>query len=123
VPGRLQLRRIAGAQHLYGGHRVFAGDLELAHVADVEETGALTDGKMLLRDAGVLDGHVPAAEGDHLCARRAMAGVERGLLERWEGLVHRDGRANVDPARYYAEWGRSTSLNSTLVSTLEIIEA
>jgi hypothetical protein len=52
-----------------------------------------------------------------------MAGVERGLLERWEGLVHRDGRANVDPARYYAEWGRSTSLNSTLVSTLEIIEA
>jgi hypothetical protein len=58
-----------------------AGDLDLAHVADVEEPRARPHGHVLVGDAGVLDGHVPAAEFDHAGAERAMPRVERGFLQ------------------------------------------
>ena len=63
---------------LDGGERVLAGDLDLAHVADVEEPGARAHRHVLVDDAGVLDRHVPAAERDHPGARRewrALSGV------------------------------------------------
>ena len=67
---------------LDGGQRVLAGDLDLAHVADVEQAGARAHGHVLVGDAGVFDRHVPAAERHHLRAGGAVAGVERRLLER-----------------------------------------
>ena len=63
------------------------GHLDLAHVADVEQAGALADREVLVGDAGVLDGHVPPAERHHAGARRAMAGVQRRLLERSGGSL------------------------------------
>ena len=73
---------VVGGDVLDGLERVPAGDLDLAHVADVEEAGAGPHGLMLEDDAGVLDWHVPAAELDHAGAERPMTRVERGLLER-----------------------------------------
>ena len=71
------------------GQRVRAGDLDLPHVADVEQPGARAHGHVLVDDAGVFDRHVPAAELDHAGAERAVPGVERRLLEgRRAGLRH-----------------------------------
>src|SRR5262249_51816320 len=53
-----------------------------AHVADVEEPDAVADRVVFLDDAGVLDGHVPAAEVDHFGPEGAMDGVERSGTER-----------------------------------------
>jgi len=76
----LQLRRVVGRDALDRGKRVLAGDLDLAHVADVEDAGLGADGGVFVREAAVLDRHVPAAERDHFGPRSAVAGVERRLL-------------------------------------------
>ena len=65
----LQLRRVVARDALHGGQRVLAGDLDLAHVADVEQAGACAHRHVLLGDAGVLERHLPAAEGHHLARR------------------------------------------------------
>ena len=44
---------------------------------------------MLLDDAGVLDGHVPAAEGDHARAGPDVGGVQRRALQGGVRLGHR----------------------------------
>src|SRR5579883_40610 len=59
-----------------------AADLDFAHVADVEYANAGADGVVLLDDAGVLHGHIPAAEIDHSGAQRAVHGIERRGAER-----------------------------------------
>ena len=90
----LQLRGVVGRDALDRGERVLAGDLDLAHVADVEQPRARADRHVLGDDAaaGVFDRHVPAAEGDHFGARGAVAGIERRFLERCGGgLFHRGG--------------------------------
>ena len=50
---------------LHGFERALAGNFDLAHVGDVEQARRGADGHVLGGDAGVLDGHVPAAERDH----------------------------------------------------------
>ena len=76
-----------------------AGDLDLAHVADVEQPGPGAHRHVLVGDAGVFDGHVPAAELDHARAERAMPRVERRLLQGAGGrLGHRvDERLPATP--------------------------
>jgi hypothetical protein len=59
-----------------------AADLDFAHMADVEDAGRGTHCVVLFDDAGVLDGHVPASEIDHLGAQRAMDGIQRCGAER-----------------------------------------
>ena len=61
--------------------RLAPDDLDLAHVADVEQPGARPHRHVLVDDAGVLDRHVPAGELDHAGAGLAMRVVERGLLD------------------------------------------
>ncbi len=71
---------------------------------DIEDADAGAHGHVLGDEAGVLDGHVPAAEVDHLRAQAAVGGVECGLAEcwrrgggghgagvLWEGLANRLG--------------------------------
>ena len=84
---RLQLRRVVAEDRLDGGECVLAGDFELAHVRDVEQTGAVADGEMFLSDAGVFERHLPAAELHHLGARRDVAGMQRCLLEHDDSVV------------------------------------
>ena len=75
-----ELRRVVGRDALDRGERVLAGDLDLAHMADVEDSSAVADGGMFVREAAVLDRHVPSAERDHSGARHAVTGIERRLL-------------------------------------------
>jgi hypothetical protein len=65
-------------------------DLELAHVRDVEDARVRADGAVLGDDAGVLDRHLPAGEGNHARAELDVSVVERRVLE---GLGHRHGRS------------------------------
>jgi len=48
--------------------RALAGNFDLAHMRDVEQSGRGTDRHVLGGDAGVLHGHVPAAKWDHASA-------------------------------------------------------
>ena len=50
-----------------------AADLDLAHVADVEQAHRAPHRVVFVDDAGVLHGHVPAAEIDHARTERLGA--------------------------------------------------
>ena len=64
-----------------------AGQLELAHVRDVEDARGRPHRAMLLLDARVLHRHLPAGEVDDARAERRMALVERRSACR----LHRGG--------------------------------
>ena len=98
-----------------------AGQLDLAHVADVEQPGARADGQVLVGDAGVFDGHVPAAELDHASAGRPVPGVEWSLLERRRAVsttspndnrTHRGRRPVKVPSAQRGRTGRRSDRGS-----------
>ena len=62
----LQFRGVVARDALHRRERVLAGDFDLAHVADVEQTRARAHRHVLRRDARILNRHFPAAECDHL---------------------------------------------------------
>ena len=72
----LELRGVVHGDVLDGGERVGAAELDVAHVGDVEDADAGAHGHVLGDEAGVFDGHVPAAEVDHLGAEAAVGGVQ-----------------------------------------------
>ena len=87
---RLELPGVVRRDALHGRERVVAGDLHLAHVADVEEPGRGAHRLMLLGDAGVLNRHVPPSEGGHPRPHGAVPGVQGGGLQRiGRGAGHR----------------------------------
>ena len=71
------LRDVVGEDPLEEGLGARAAGLDLAHVRDVEEPGALADGDVLLADALVLHRHLPAGERHELRSRRRVTGVKR----------------------------------------------
>ena len=77
----LQAARVVAGDALDRGQSILAGNLDFAHVADVEETGPRSHRHVLGGDARVLDGHLPAAEGNHPRVGRAVARVKRCFLE------------------------------------------
>ena len=85
---------VVGEHVLQEGEAAGPVDAQAAHVADVPHAAVAAGGEVLAEDARlVLQGHVPAAEGDHLPAVGVVPGVERGLLE---GLVtHGDSSARA----------------------------
>jgi hypothetical protein len=57
-----------------------AAQLELAHVADVEDRGLGAGMLVFFKNAaGVLDGHVPSGKGDHPGAVAHVPGMQGGL--------------------------------------------
>ncbi len=84
----LQLGGVVHAELLDGGEGAGSAKLDVAHVRDVEEADGGADGHVFGDEAGVLDGHVPAAEVDHLGLVGAVGGVEGGLAECGEGVGH-----------------------------------
>ena len=95
---RVDLAAVGQRDEVGGGERFQPGagagpaDLDLPHVGHVEQAGVGARVEVFLQDArGVLDGHVPAGEGDHLCARgqvqrmKRCAAQGRGIrvLHRW----------------------------------------
>ena len=84
-----QFRRVVRGNLLHRRERVLPRQLDLPHVADVEQTGLRAHREVLVDDARVLHRHVPAAERHHARAVSAMPGVQRRFLELFGGgLVH-----------------------------------
>src|SRR5262245_49263297 len=70
---------------------------------DVEESGSGADGHVLVDDARVFHGHVPAAELDHAGAEGAVPRVQWGFLQSaGRGLCHGRGGMRITFERYYA---------------------
>ena len=75
-------RRVAGQHVLEEGHRLGAVHQDAAHVGHVEEAARTAGIEVLGHDlAGVLDGHLPAAEVHHRGPRRHMLGVQLGPFQ------------------------------------------
>ena len=92
-----QLRGIVHGDVLDGGERTGSSELDLAHMADVEEADSGAHGHVLGDQAAswtwIFDRHLPAAEIDHPGFEDAVRGVERGLLEgrsSGDGIRHED---------------------------------
>src|SRR6266850_2113785 len=77
----LESRDVVGGQMLERGEGARALDLELAHVADVEESNTVADRSVLLDDPGVLHRHLPSTERHHARAGRDVLVIERRALE------------------------------------------
>ncbi len=86
----LQFAAVVHEQALEGGEGAGAAELDVAHVGDVEEADGGADGHVLGDEAGVLDGHVPAAEVDHFGFVAAVGGVEGGFAEGGGEVGHAD---------------------------------
>ena len=76
-----ELADVVGQNAIQKGRRAGAADGHFAHVRDVEDAGGVADGQMFVGDAGVLDGHFPAAELDEFAAELLVRGVEGGAFE------------------------------------------
>src|SRR3546814_15491920 len=73
----LQRRNISVIERFERLGGALAAEHELAHVADVEQPGAVARPQMFGHDAVILDRHVIAGEFDHARAARAVPGVKR----------------------------------------------
>src|SRR3954451_1417870 len=62
--------------------RTGARHLGIAEMAHVEQADRRTDRGVLLHDAGVLDGHLPATELRHACAERNVSIMQRRTSQR-----------------------------------------
>ena len=63
--------------------RVFAANLEDAHMPEVEEAGGLSDAAVLVEGRVVPDRHLPAGKGDHLASIGLVPIIEWCAQERW----------------------------------------
>src|SRR5207249_10804121 len=81
---------------------VLTADVHAAHVRQVEDAAAGTDGGVLDHNAGgVLDGHVPAGEIHHAGTKRSVHVIEGGVEEVRHRLV--DGRPSTKKSVPYEE--------------------
>lgn len=86
-PARLHGADVADQREVQQLGRLRAGDGDLTHVRQVEETGAGAHRDVLLALGAVAQRHVPAGEVGHRRAQRAMRGIERGTAQ--FGTAHR----------------------------------
>ena len=83
-----EFRSIVGGDVIDQVQGLRTANLDLAHVADIENPDALAHGVVLFEHAGILHGHVPSAEVDHLCAHAAVNCVQRSRPQRRCRLGH-----------------------------------
>jgi hypothetical protein len=72
----LELRYRIGSDEIGQPRRFGSADLDLAHVADIEQPGRRSHGIVFVDNAGVLHRHVPPAEIHHLGAERTVQAVQ-----------------------------------------------
>ena len=71
---------------------VGSGQVQRAHVGDIEQTGMFAGPEMFLQDpVPVLDRHGIARKGHHACTGREVGVIERGLFQ---GVVGHGGRSS-----------------------------
>ncbi len=78
----LQLVDVIGQEATQERAHVGALDVDDAHMGHVEHAGVAAHRVVLFDLRTVVDGHVPAAEIDHLGVGGAVSGIERGRFER-----------------------------------------
>jgi hypothetical protein len=71
--------------------------VELAHVRHVEDAAVAADGAVLGDHALVLDGHLPAGEGDEARPGGGVTAMERRAEERLHGADSNDPRKHEAP--------------------------
>jgi hypothetical protein len=77
-------------------------------VGNIENTCGLANGLVLLKDAAVLDGHIPSAKVNEARAELLVRGKQRGFLQ-CRGIAHQLSLAshyrrrtlNLDPIHGY----------------------
>ena len=65
--------------------RALSTNFDLAHVADVEQACGGARGHVFGEDAGILHGHIPAAEVNHPGVQAPVRGVQCGLAKLCRG--------------------------------------
>ena len=75
-----EFRDIVGEEVVEECPGVRAADEKFAHVGDIENPGGFADSFVFLDDAGVLHGHIPAAEIDEPRAQFLVGGEEGSFL-------------------------------------------
>jgi hypothetical protein len=70
-----EMSSVVAGDVLHEIERLRAENLDLSHVADVENSSASADGVVLRKNSRVFERHIPTAEIDHLGAQAAMGGV------------------------------------------------
>ena len=78
----LELAGIVHQQLLHRGQRVRPAQLNIAHVANVEDAHARSYGHVLGDEPLVLHRHIPSAEVHHLGLVRVVGGMQRGAAQR-----------------------------------------
>ncbi|GAC1368700.1 MAG: hypothetical protein NVS2B12_29930 [Ktedonobacteraceae bacterium] len=73
-------------------------NLELAHMTDVEETGARAYGVMFIQNAAVMHRHLPPAKLYQPRAQRAVLLIEGSAFQRGNGTVM---CCHTGPLQYY----------------------
>ncbi len=76
MPGVVELGHVVGQQMAQVGAGIGAGEIQRAHVGNIEHAGVGAHGVVFLDLRAVVDGHLPAGEIDHL-----GAGGEVGIVE------------------------------------------
>ena len=77
-----QFPKIVGEQPIEERQGLGSLEPDLAHVADIEDSGRAAHRMVLLDDRGVLDGHFPASELDELAAELLVRCEEGGAFQR-----------------------------------------
>lgn len=94
-----QREEIARHQLLERRGGPLAADFELAHVADVEQAGALARPAVLGHDAFELHGHGIARERHHAAAQLAVQAIQRQCERGFIGMGHRGSVRDTDSRR------------------------
>ena len=88
---------VVGRHVVHELERVWTGDEEFAHVADVEEAALMADGVVFGGDAGgVLDGHFEAREGYHFSAECDVEVVEWSAFQHLGTKMMEDRRWKIE---------------------------
>src|SRR5262249_47529550 len=93
-----QAADVVGGHILAGRQCAGAAHLDLAHVADVKQTGPRTHHLVLADDARVLHRHLPAGEVDHARTELAVLLVQRRTLHRTAPAAVADPTARASAA-------------------------
>src|SRR5687767_8845878 len=109
--------RIAHHRVTQDGDGLLAGDLELAHVREVEQADGGSDGAVLLDDRAVLHRHLIAGEGHHSGSELDVEGMKRGPAQLARGgcghaLASADTTLPVSGPRRIATAASSTTERS-----------
>src|ERR1700730_14042126 len=100
-------RSVVASDVLYEVEGAFPSNFNLAHVADVKQSRGGSRRQVFRENAGILHGHIPSAEVDHLRPQASMCGVQCGLSK-----LSRGWRSHAGFSVWYVKIKINTRLRS-----------